>query len=125
MTPSYALLPRVLFIIAALAYAAAVPWAQAATPGAAPTAQASELQHRGVGTIKALAPKAGTVTLDHSPIKSLGWPAMTMDFTVQAQARDVLNGLKVGDEVEFDVAKDEGGKYTLSRIVRASKSPAR
>lgn len=91
----------------------------AESSGTAPTAQASELQHRGVGTVKAVAPAVGTVTLDHAPIKGLGWPAMTMDFTVQAQARDGLQGLKVGDRVEFDVAKDKGGKYTLSRIVRA------
>lgn len=113
------LLSRGFFVTAALAYAASLPLAHAAEPGTAPAAQASELQHRGVGTIKALAPKAGTVKLDHSPIKSLGWPAMTMDFAVQPQARDALHKLKVGDRVEFDVAKDKGGKYTVSRIVRA------
>lgn len=92
--------------------------AGAAQPNAGPAPQASELQHRGVGTVKALAPAAGTVTLDHAPIKSLGWPAMTMDFIVQARARDSLLGLKAGDRVEFDVAKDKGGKYTVSRIAR-------
>ena len=115
---------RVSIAIGMLASAllASMPLAHAAEPAIAPSAQASELQHRGVGTVKALAPESGTVTLAHDAIKSLGWPAMTMDFTVQVQARDVLHGFKVGDRVEFDVAKDKGGKYTLSRIVRA---PAR
>lgn len=120
MSRVYPLLTRGFFVAAALAYAASMPLAQATEPGTAtPAPQASELQHRGVGTVKALAPKAGTVKVDHSPIKSLGWPAMTMDFAVQPQARDALHGLKVGDRVEFDVAKDKGNKYTLSRIVRA------
>lgn len=114
--------PQVFALTAALAYAPFASLAHAAEPGTAPAAQASELQHRGVGTVKAIAPEAGKVTLDHGAIKSLGWPAMTMDFAVQAQARDGLRSLKVGDRVEFDVAKDKGGKYTLSRIVRA---PAR
>lgn len=108
---------RVAVVLATSAYA--LPPLHAAEPGTAPAAQASELQHRGVGTVKALAPEASTVTLDHGAIKSLGWPAMTMDFAVQPQARDGLRSLKVGDRVEFDVAKDKGGKYTLSRIVRA------
>lgn len=108
------------FLVIAAALAMPLPSTYAAEPGTAPAAQASELQHRGVGTVTALAPAAGTVTLDHAAIKSLGWPAMTMDFTVQPQARDALRALKVGDRVEFDVAKDKGGKYTLSRIVRAS-----
>ena len=110
------------YVFALAAIVASGPFAslaQAAAPATVPVpaVRANELQHRGMGTVKALAPVAGTVTLDHGAIKSLGWPAMTMDFTVQAQARDGLRALKVGDRVEFDVAKDKGGKFTISRIV--------
>lgn len=92
--------------------------ASPATLGTAPAAQVNELQHRGYGTVKALAPQANKITLDHSPIKSLGWPAMTMDFT--AQAPDALRGIKVGDRVEFDLAKGTDGKYLITRIARAN-----
>lgn len=111
--------PRAFALAAMVAYGpfASLTHAAAPAPAPAPAAQANELQHRGTGTVKALAPDAGTVTLDHNAIKGLGWPAMTMDFTVQPQARDGLRALKVGDRVEFDVAKDKGGKFTLSRIV--------
>lgn len=91
------------------------PTLYAATPGAAPAAQMNELQHRGYGTVKAMNPQTKMLTLDHGAIKSLGWPAMTMDFTVQTQ--DALRTLKVGDRVEFDLAKGTDGKYLITRIV--------
>ena len=50
------------------------------------------------GTIKALDPQSGKITLAHGPLAELKWPAMTMGFQAEP-AR--LNGLNVGDKVEF------------------------
>jgi Cu(I)/Ag(I) efflux system protein CusF len=59
---------------------------------AAPSARAS-------GTVKAIDSVKGRVTLAHGAVPSLHWPAMTMDF---AATPEQLQGLKVGDRVEFE-----------------------
>lgn len=52
----------------------------------------------GVGQIKSVDAKAGSVTLHHGPIASLGWPAMTMTFKA---APDALRAAKPGQTVKF------------------------
>jgi Cu(I)/Ag(I) efflux system protein CusF len=61
----------------------------AVTPGA-----------QGVGIIKKLDMKSGSVTLQHGPIAALSWPAMTMSFKAEP---GLLQGLKVGEKVNFTV----------------------
>lgn len=53
---------------------------------------------QGTGTVKAVNPKAGTVTLHHGPIAALKWPAMTMTFKA---APDVVKAAKSGKAVTF------------------------
>ena len=64
------------------------------------TAPASAKIGTGTGVVKAIDAKAGTVTLQHGPIPAIGWPAMTMTF--KASPPSVINGLKVGQTVDFD-----------------------
>lgn len=45
--------------------------------------------------------KAGKLTIQHGPIPALGWPAMTMAFKANPPA--LLNGLKAGQKIGFDV----------------------
>jgi Cu/Ag efflux protein CusF len=52
--------------------------------------------------VRAVNPKARTVTLDHEAIPSLGWPAMTMSFKVSDPA--LLQGLNPGARVRFQLA---------------------
>ena len=66
------------------------------------------------GKINGINPDAGTVNITHGPIKALAWPAMTMSFPVQDKA--MLNGLKAGETVNFDLAKDSAGRYVITRI---------
>jgi len=79
-------------------------------------AKAPPQVHRGAGTVTALDPKAGTVELEHGPMPSLGWPAMTMEFGVADKA--LLQGLKPGDRVEFQVAARAEGEYVIERLNR-------
>jgi Cu(I)/Ag(I) efflux system protein CusF len=90
--------------LAAIAVLAAGPaFAQSAMPdmsaeqpaemSASPAATAE-----GVGQIKSVDAKAGTVTLHHGPIASLGWPAMTMTFKATPEA---LKAAKPGQTVKF------------------------
>ena len=52
------------------------------------------------GTVVAIDPAGGKITLDHSAIPAVGWPAMKMGFAAKP---GVLAGISVGDKVDFDV----------------------
>jgi Cu/Ag efflux protein CusF len=56
------------------------------------------------------------ITLRHGPIANLGMPPMTMVFT--ATDKTQLEGLKVGDKVQF-VADKQGGQYVVTEIKAA------
>lgn len=61
--------------------------------------------HRATGNIKTIG--EGNVTLDHGPVSSLEWPAMTMKFRLPSRVE--AGGLKAGDRVTFTfVQADEG-----------------
>lgn len=54
---------------------------------------------KGTGTVTAIDPATGKITLDHGPIAELQWPAMTMGFGTKP---DMLKGIAVGDRVAFE-----------------------
>jgi Cu/Ag efflux protein CusF len=60
----------------------------------------------------------GRVELDHDPIASLKWPAMTMGFLLRDKAQ--LGGLKPGDRVEFELRgePDKEGDYVIEQLRR-------
>lgn len=64
------------------------------------TAQAS---HQGAGKVASVDRAKSRIKLAHEPIKSLGWSAMLMDFTVAKAS--LLDGLKQGDAVQFELEK--------------------
>ncbi|MBN8812328.1 MULTISPECIES: copper-binding protein [unclassified Sphingomonas] len=65
---------------------------------------------KGSGTVTAIDKAAGTITLDHGAIPEAGWPAMTMAFKA---APALLDSVKVGDKVAFELAlKDGSGEVT-------------
>ncbi|HVI32023.1 copper-binding protein [Phenylobacterium sp.] len=68
---------------------------------AAHAAPAAAAAVTGVGVVKAVDARAGTVTIAHEPIKALGWPAMTMPFKVSDPA--LLKAAAVGDKVTFQL----------------------
>jgi len=64
----------------------------------------------GAGVITALDPGAGTITINHEPIRSVGWPAMTMKFKASPI---VLQEAVVGDRIQFDLTvRDGAGEVT-------------
>jgi Cu(I)/Ag(I) efflux system periplasmic protein CusF len=69
--------------------------------------------HKGMGVVKKVDPAKGTVTLAHETIKSLGWPAMTMSFTIRDKA--LFNNLAVDKKVEFDLVQ-EGKDYVIIAV---------
>lgn len=65
-----------------------------------------------VGTVKALDPAKGTVTLKHGPIPSIKWPGMTMAFKITP---DQAAPLKLGEQVEFEFITS-GMDATITKI---------
>lgn len=77
-----------------------------AMPGMSRTAgagQAPMTMADGVGVVTAVDPRGGTATIHHGPISGLNWPAMTMTF--KATSPSVLEGVKVGQSVRFQLMK--------------------
>jgi Cu(I)/Ag(I) efflux system protein CusF len=98
-------------VLLALAFLAAAPaYAQTdqAMPGikadheAPGTTPAAAVQ--GVGQVKAVDAKGGTITIHHGPIAALGWPAMTMTFNATPE---VLQSAKAGQTVAFTLQPDQ------------------
>ena len=70
--------------------------------------------HRGTGTVKSVDAAKGTLTLEHGPIASMNWPAMTMTF--KAKDKKMLEGVKPGQKVEFEF--ESKGKENIVTSVK-------
>lgn len=75
----------------------------------APAAQSAQT-YSGTGKVTAIA--ADQVTIAHGPIQGIGWPAMTMTFTVSP---DMANGVRPGDAVDFSF-RQQGSAYQLTSL---------
>ncbi len=58
------------------------------------------------GEIRKIDKEAGKVTIRHGTIKSIDMPPMTMVFAIKNRA--LLDTLKQGDKVNFDVIQEDG-----------------
>ena len=67
--------------------------------------------HKATGVVKKVDAKAGTVTLDHEPVKSMNWPAMSMTFQVKDKALMEKFAAKRKVEVEFE---QSGKDYVIT-----------
>ncbi|MCM2311774.1 MAG: copper-binding protein [Steroidobacteraceae bacterium] len=67
------------------------------------------------GVIRAIDRDAGTITVEHGPIKSLGMPAMTMPYHVKD--RSMLTAVKPGDRIKMSVDKMDD-LYTITTMQR-------
>lgn len=70
--------------------------------------------HRAEGTVEDLDAKAGAVTVNHGPVASLKWPAMSMEFLVANPA--LLAGLKPGALVSFEFVERKPGEWVITAI---------
>ena len=86
-------------------------------PGAAKTAP----RHEGEAKIDAIG--KDSITLSHTPIPSLKWGAMTMDFKAPAP-KDLSRNLAVGDQVRFEFYMDADGLPQLTRVSPMAAVPA-
>ena len=70
--------------------------------------------HKGVGVVKKVDSAKSAVTLDHEPIKSMNWSAMTMTFAVKD--KKLLDKLETGKKVEFEFVQQ--GKDNVITAVK-------
>ena len=80
----------------------------------APEAATKQISHRGEGTVEAVDLKAGIITLDHGPVASLKWPAMSMEFALANAS--LAQKLKPGDRVAFEFVERQPGDYAITQI---------
>jgi len=88
------------------------PSSPAAATG--PAAAVAPRTYPGVGTVKALNPKAPSIEIDHGDIEGL-MPAMQMEFGVSDGA--LLNGLAVNDRIDFTIEDRTG----VMRVIAITK----
>ncbi len=100
------------------AAAASTPTSAMPAASAASLAAAAPALHRSAATVKALA--GDMVTLDHPPIASLKWPAMTMDFRLPPAAQRPAGGLKPGDQLNIEFQLADGELPQLTRLQRSA-----
>ncbi len=104
-----------LFIVLALSLSANLP-AHAAGMDTSnmnmdSSSQAAETE--AVGVVDDINTAKGIVTISHEPIKSLGWPAMTMDFVVQD--KKMLSKIAKGKKIQFTFIEHRGN-YLITKI---------
>jgi Cu(I)/Ag(I) efflux system periplasmic protein CusF len=68
------------------------------------------------GEVRKIDHAQGKLTLKHGEIKNLQIPAMTM--TYKAKPNTLLDGLTVGDKVEFSADKVDG-QYVVTAVRKA------
>ena len=69
--------------------------------------------HQAAGKVKSVDAAKGTVTIDHGPVASMNWPAMTMTF--KAKDKKMLEGIKPGQKIEIDF-EQQGKDQVITKV---------
>ena len=69
--------------------------------------------HHASGVVKSVNADKGTVNIEHGPVASLNWPAMTMAF--KAKDRKAVQALKPGQKIDFEFVQ-QGKDYIITRV---------
>jgi Cu(I)/Ag(I) efflux system membrane fusion protein len=93
------------------AHGAAPKEGQAAAPGQPGAKGAS---HQAEGTVDGVDAAAGTISLNHGPVASLKWPAMTMEF--KAANASLLQGMKPGAKVAVEFVERQPGEWVITAV---------
>ena len=66
------------------------------------------------GVVQHVMTDEGAVNITHEAVDAWGWPEMTMDFMV-SESLDI-GRFKTGQELHFEVTRQENGSYTITNI---------
>jgi RND family efflux transporter MFP subunit len=78
--------------------------------------------HQAEGTVDGIDAKTGMLSLNHGPVPTLKWPAMTMEFKVANE--NLLRGLKPGTKVRFEFVERQQGEWVVTSITPAGGTAA-
>jgi Cu(I)/Ag(I) efflux system membrane fusion protein len=81
--------------------------------GLKPDLPIKTVDHQAQGTLDAINTD-GTVSITHEPIKSLGWPGMTMDFALANSA--LVNGIQPGSKITFEIVERKPDEWVITRL---------
>jgi Cu(I)/Ag(I) efflux system membrane fusion protein len=70
--------------------------------------------HQAQGTVEDMDIKAGTLSLNHGPVASLKWPAMTMEFKVANAS--LLKDLKTGAKIDVEFVERQPGEWVITQV---------
>jgi Cu(I)/Ag(I) efflux system membrane fusion protein len=88
------------------------------TPPTSAEPAGSAAGHRAQGVVDSIDVQAGTLMLNHGPVASLKWPAMTMEFKAANEA--LLTGVKPGDTVDAEFVERQPGEWVITRMTPAA-----
>ncbi len=66
------------------------------------------------GTINSVMAGHRMLNVTHAPIPAIGWPTMTMDFTVSIDVD--LSHVKPGDDIHFELIKNDDDEWIIQSI---------
>ena len=69
--------------------------------------------YRTTGIVKKLDEQSARVTIAHQPVEALGWPAMTMTFSVKD--RKLIKKLHPEEKIKFEFVK-HGSGYLITGV---------
>lgn len=78
------------------------------------TSAAKTAGHQALGTVESVDAKTGTVSLNHGPVASLKWPAMTMEFKLANKA--LLRDLQPGASVAVEFVERQPGEWVITSV---------
>jgi len=73
--------------------------------------------HSAVGKLDDVDAATGQLLITHEPVKSLNWPAMTMEFVPSNDA--VAKGARPGDAIRFEFVERKPGEWVVTKIEKA------
>ncbi len=54
------------------------------------------------------------MSITHEPIKSLGWPGMTMDFALANPS--LVSGIKPGSKITFEIVERKPDEWVITKM---------
>lgn len=69
--------------------------------------------HQAEGTLDAINAD-GSVSITHGPIKTLGWPGMTMDFALANPS--LVAGIQPGNAIRFEIVERKPDEWVITRL---------
>jgi Cu(I)/Ag(I) efflux system membrane fusion protein len=81
-----------------------------------PVTKSATVGHQTQGVLEAINDD-GSVSITHEPIKSLKWPAMTMEFALANTA--LTAGIAPGSSITFEIVERNPGEWVVTRMKAA------